>query len=468
MTDILEKSLENLALDLRSGMVNVQDLAHAVVDNHNCSNGSLNAYKIWDKAKILQQAEVANAAFAAGFDAGLFQGIPISVKDLFGVDGFPTFAGSPKPLPKLWEQEGPVIKALKSQLAMLTGKTHTMEFAFGGLGVNPHWGTPRNPWDLAEHRIPGGSSSGAGVSLAVGSSLMALGTDTAGSVRIPASMTGSVGLKTSIGRWSVGGIVPLSPSLDSIGLLARSVEDISFGFFALDPTSKSNFQRLLDLRTIDITGLRLGMCDRLFWDDCSPGIDDCVKDAVNELTKKGARLQALDLPEVEQIYPVFKKGGLAAPELFYFLKSALPEWISMLDEKIAQRLEDAATLSAYEYIDRLKLIERLSLQINERFKTVDVVVSPTVVITPSTIEDIEELSEYRRTNLLSLRNTSIVNYLGLCALTMPVGLDSAGMPVGLQLIARNGEDERLIAIAGTIEKCLGSGRYRIGKPPTWG
>ena len=173
----------------------------------------------------------------------------------------------------------------------------------------------------------------------------------------------------------------------------------------------------------------------------------------------------LALPEVEQVYPVFKKGGLAAPELYYFLKWELPEWIDLLDEKIAQRMEDAATLSAYEYLDRLRLIEKLSLQINERLNTVDVLVSPTVAITPPTIKEIVVLSTYRQANLLSLRNTSIVNYLGLCALTMPVGFDQAGMPVGLQLIAQNGEDERLLAIASTFEKCLGSGRDRLGKPP---
>ena len=209
----------------------------------------------------------------------------------------------------------------------------------------------------------------------------------------------------------------------------------------------------------------MGICDRLFWDDCSPGVAESVKAALNELTGKGARLQTITLPEVEQVYPIFKKGGLAAPELYYFLKSKLPEWINLLDEKIAQRMEDAATLPAYEYLDRLRSFERLSLQIDERLNTVDVLVSPTVAITPPTTKDIEVLSTYRKTNLLSLRNTSIVNYLGLCALTMPVGFDRASMPAGLQLIARNGEDERLLAIALAFEKCLGSGRDRLGSAP---
>ncbi len=222
--------------------------------------------------------------------------------------------------------------------------------------------------------------------------------------------------------------------------------------------------RIFGLLTLQDSGWEFAI--GLFWDDCSPGVVECVKTALNELTKQAAHLQALALPEVEQVYPIFKKGGLAAPELYSFLKSELPEWIDLLDEKIAQRMEDAATLSAYEYLDRLRLCKRLSLQIDERLNAVDVLVTPTVAITPPTTKEIEVLSKYRKANLLSLRNTSVVNYLELCALTMPVGLDRAGMPVGLQLIARNGEDERLLAIALAFEKCLGPGRDRLGRTPT--
>jgi aspartyl-tRNA(Asn)/glutamyl-tRNA(Gln) amidotransferase subunit A len=140
-------------------------------------------------------------------------GIPISVKDLFGVPGLPTCAGTNAAFPREWEAAGPVVGAVLSQLGIVTGKTHTVEFAFGGLGTNPHWGTPVNPWSSPdEPRAPGGSSAGAGVSLAQGSALLALGTDTAGSVRIPASFTGQTALKTTHGRWSLEGIVPLSPS----------------------------------------------------------------------------------------------------------------------------------------------------------------------------------------------------------------------------------------------------------------
>lgn len=467
MHDLLDKPIKDIASELRLNVIKAQRLAEAVIHNHVHFKNSLKAYKSWDANLLDKQAKVADAAFENGIDTGPLQGLPVSVKDLFGVNGFQTFAGTPKPLPKQWEQEGPVVSALRRQLAVITGKTHTVEFAFGGLGANSHWGTPTNPWDLQEHRVPGGSSSGAGVTLCVGSAILAVGSDTAGSIRIPASMTGNVGLKTSIGRWSVDGIVPLSPSLDTVGLSARSVEDISFAFFALESMAMNDIRQRLETGQHDVVGLRLGVCDAFFWDDCSPGVVAAVKTALNELSAKGARLVAIKIPEFEEVYPVFKEGGLAAPELYAFLKSELPEWLGILDIQIAQRMEDVASLTSTEYLLRQKLFEMLAKQVDQRLKEVDVLVSPTVAVTPPTLTELTELKFYRRANLLSLRNTCVVNYLRLCALTMPVGFDDAGMPVGLQLIARHGHEERLLDIARSCERCLGTTTERLGRSPIW-
>lgn len=462
MNEIVDRSLPDTAIALRAGDLKAMDLAEVAIDNHLKFGQSLGAYKVWDQDVVRKQAQIADSAFTIGIDTGPLQGIPVSVKDLFGIKGFPTFAGTSKRLPAKWEQEGPVIKLLRRQLAVITGKTHTVELAFGGLGLNPHWETPKNPWDNKQHRVPGGSSSGAGVSLCVGSALLALGSDTAGSVRIPASMTGNVGLKTSIGRWSVDGIVPLSSSLDSVGLVARSVMDACFGFFALDCSLSQNIGFFTDVEYADIAGLRLGLCESFFWSDCSPGVAEEVKKALDTLIENGANLVSTSLPEVEEVYPIFQEGGLAAPELCAFLSSELPEWLGLLDETIAQRMEDAATLTANEYILRAQLFQALSGRVDERLKAVDVVVSPTVAITPPTMTEMENLANYRKANLLSLRNTCVVNYLGLCALTLPVGLDKAGMPVGLQLIARHGKEENLLRIALACERVLGSGSERLG------
>ena len=160
------------------------------------------------------------------------------------------YAGSSRLMPDALQREGPLVENLRQQRAVFTGKTHTVEFAFSGLGLNSHWGTPRNPWDTAVHRVPGGSSSGAGVSLIEGSAILAFGSDTAGSVRIPASLTGTVGLKTTHGRWPLAGIVPLSPTLDTAGLLARTADDMLFAFAAIDPKSSTAIVRYSIRQTI--------------------------------------------------------------------------------------------------------------------------------------------------------------------------------------------------------------------------
>src|SRR5690606_30131506 len=188
--DLLRTTVSELAADLRAGRITAASVAEAANERHERLDPKLRAYKVWDSERARREAALADTALASGYDFGPFQGLPVSVKDLFGLRGFPTFAGSPKQLPESWEAEGPVIAALRAGMATMPGKTHTVEFAFGGLGTNPHWGAPHNPWDAERHRVPGGSSAGAGVSLWEGSCMLALGTDTAGSVRIPASMTG--------------------------------------------------------------------------------------------------------------------------------------------------------------------------------------------------------------------------------------------------------------------------------------
>jgi len=464
MADVLRKSLSQLSAGISTGSLRAEELLNAAVLNHQRSGGSLGAYIVWDPDRGLEQARVADASQANGTPAGSLRGLPISVKDLFGVANYPTYAGTRKPLPVEWCTEGPVVHQLRRQQAVIAGKTHSVEFAFGGLGVNPHWRTPRNPWDPEHHRVPGGSSSGAGVSLCAGSAVLALGTDTAGSVRIPASMTGNVGLKTSIGRWNTTGIVPLSPSLDSVGLLTRTVDDAIFAFLALDRELAKD-RRCEPVSDAELYGLRIGLSDGVLWSDCSPGVTESITIAVDELVGAGARKIALELPEIEKVLPVFRKGGLAGVELQTFLKNSLPDWIPLLDPKIEQRMQDAATLTACEYLERVSLFRTLGLGIRQRLRSVDILVSPAVPLTAPTMVEIDDLGRYRECNLLSLRNTSFVNCLGLCAVTLPVGLDAAGIPVGMQLVASHGQDVRLLSIARTVERCLGDSRERCGEPP---
>lgn len=272
MQQNLSKPLVELAGLMREGRLSACGLAEEAMDSHARHDARLNVYKTWDAAQIWQAAQAADVALKEVRPTGPLHGLPVSIKDLFGVAGYPTFAGSPRRLPETWEREGPIVRALRRQASVVTGKSHTTEFAFGGTGANIHWGAPRNPWGGAEHRSPGGSSSGAGVSLIEGSAVLALGTDTGGSVRIPASFTGNVGLKLTAGRWSCEGIVPLSLTLDTPGVLARSVEDAAYGFAALDPANYQVDDFMAGLAGAELSGLRLGVSARFMWDDLDPGI----------------------------------------------------------------------------------------------------------------------------------------------------------------------------------------------------
>ncbi len=452
-------SLSKINRALRDGSLTSVELVQDCINN---LKPELSAYREWTPEKAIIQAQAADNALAQAKDSGTLQGIPISVKDLYGVDGTQTFAGSPTPMPSPWQSEGDLIKALRQQHAVFTGKTHTVEFAFGGVGINSHWGTPQNPWDKHHHRAPGGSSSGAGVSLCEGSALVALGSDTAGSVRIPASVTGNVGLKTSYGRWPVTGVFPLSPTLDTTGILTRTVEDAVVAFSAIDPHQRSFGPRLArQVAQCQPSDFVIGIGERSLWEGCDPGICETVDNAIKELSQAGVRAIEATLPEVTPAIELLKIGSVAAAEIDEMLEATAPGSRDTLDPLVSSRIKEGGSISASEYLRRRRELRSLSRTANARFEDCQVIVSPTVAITPPKVSDVQTIETYRPKNLGMLRNTCGANYLSLCAITIPIGLDNAGMPVGLQLMAKHNHDESLLAIASCMEKILGSGASRL-------
>lgn len=450
MATPLNQPLSEISKRLGAGSLSAADLVAEAQSRH---DPSLNAYKAWTPEFAERQAKAADSARKAGAGLGPLQGIPVSVKDIYGVEGLPIFVGSPRELPDGWQQEGPIIRALRGQLAVIMGKSHTVEFAFGGLGTNKHWGAPRNPWDRKTHRAPGGSSSGAGVSLGEGTALLALGTDTGGSVRIPASVTGNVGLKTTKGRWSTEGIVPLSTSFDTAGLLTRSVEDMIFAFEALDGNPVP--------RGTTAGELRLAVGEDFFWAETSPGVAERAQAAIALLAEQGAKTSKLTIPGCAEVYQIYQSGGIVAPELYRFLSVELPDWIETLDPRVAGRMAAGKEMPAWVYLQRKLQYDALSRRAATLFEQVDAVVMPTVPITPPPVAELEEEASYRQYNLLALRNTCIVNFLGLCAVTVPVGLDAAGMPVGLQIVGPPMREPRLLSIAVLVEKlCFSNGLWK--------
>jgi aspartyl-tRNA(Asn)/glutamyl-tRNA(Gln) amidotransferase subunit A len=464
--DPLSRPLIEIARDLRERTVTARELVEAAITRHERFGERLHAYSFWAPEQARAVAEAADAAFAAGVSAGPLQGLPVSIKDLFAAAGYPCFAGSSRPLPaEPWERDGPLVATVRRQLGVITGKTHMVEFAFGGTGQNSHHGAPYNPWDAAAHRSVGGSSSGAGVSLLEGSALLAFGSDTAGSVRIPACMTGNAGLKVTIGRWSTEGVVPLSFTFDTPGLLARSVCDLAFGFAALDPARIDPFALIAQGTARDLGGVRIGIGDPFLWRDCDAGIAETVQEAVDVLLRADAIARDFTLPEAVAAHDVFLAGGLSAIELRSFLDRELPEWLDQLDPVIAPTVRNAENLSAREYLARVARLANLARAAAPRLDAVDVVASPTLCLTPPLMSDVADADSHLRVNRRIVRNTAWVNYLGLCAITMPVGRDRAGMPVGLQLTAPAGAEEKLLTIALAAERALGTGTDRLGTPP---
>jgi len=433
------------------------EMAYRQFDTH------LNAYKTWHEVGAARQAQAMDLLFDNGVDLGPLMGVPVSVKDLYGVPGLPVFAGSDQALPASWQCAGGVMRAVLAQGAVVTGKTHTVEFAFGGLGVNAHWGTPVNPWSATDVRVPGGSSSGAGVSLVQGSALLALGTDTAGSVRVPAAFTGQVGLKTTAGRWPTDGIVPLSSTLDTPGLLARTVADLAYAFDAIDASLGGG--GMPRARAMDLAGLRIGVPEAFFWRDADAAVVARIASACRALEGRGAVICPIDLPGCDVAYDIFRQGGLAAPELSAFMQLNFPDKIARLDPVVRARVEGADQVSSVEYLRRKAVLEATGREALSVFDTVDVLLSPTVAIAPPRLADLADMAAYGQANMLALRNTVIANLFGWCALTLPAGTDAAGLPVGLQLMAPPMDESRLIRIGLAVEDVLGQGPELLGVAP---
>ena len=463
--------IAGIAADVRSGAATARSLVEDAVRRHEAS--SLGAYIVFDADGAFRQADAVDAAVARGEDPGPLAGITVSVKDLYGVEGLPIRAGTKRELPGRWQREGFLVRSLRRLGAVIVGKTHTVELAFGGIGLNPNTGTPINPWDPAEHRAPGGSSSGAGVSLWEGSALIALGSDTGGSIRIPAAATGVTGLRHTTGRWPADGVVPLSTTFDTVGFLTRTVDDTRHIFRAIDslapgagppdgrpdgPTTHRD----------PLAGLRIGVPRDGLWQETQPDIAVALMRALAELDNAGAHVVEVDAPELHEAGERYMAGGLLIPpERTESLERHLPGWTAILDPTVGKRLERAHEISAVEYIALLRLRHRLSASLHARLdaERIDLLATPTLPITPPTLSSLEDLGVYRTVNRAMLLGTSPASMLDMCALSLPAGLDECGMPVGLQLIGRTGADHALLDRATAAESVLGTNVARLGEAP---
>lgn len=469
------RSVEDVAGAVRRGEERAVRLVERAIRRHEA--GGLNAYVCFDAEGALAQAERIDGVAASGGDPGPLAGVAVSVKDLYGVEGLPVRAGTKRELPERWRREGFLVQSLRRLGAVIVGKTHTVEMAFGGVGLNPNTGTPVNPWDATEHRVPGGSSAGAGVSLWEGSARIALGSDTGGSVRIPASATGVVGHRHTTGRWPTTGVVPLSSTLDTVGFLTHTAADSQYVFRAVDPLARAEGgQADRGAGATDpspgcpaqVAGLRIGVPESSYaWRDAEPDVRAVVREALGELENAGAVLVGVKMPEYDEAGRLYLSGGLVPPECIEFLERELPEWTGILDPTVGARLEAARDARAVDYVRILRCRRRLSDSLHARMDAdrIGVLALPTVPVAPPPVARLADLKAYREINGRMLSNTGPAGMLDLCAVSLPAGLDDEGMPVGLQLAGRRDADHALLAVAVAAESILGTNVERLGRPP---
>jgi aspartyl-tRNA(Asn)/glutamyl-tRNA(Gln) amidotransferase subunit A len=391
-------------------------------------------------------ADAADVRARFGRQLGALDGRIVSIKDLFDVKGEPTRAGSRilADAPPA-TADAPVVARLRRAGAVIVARTNMTEFAFSGIGINPHYGTPRNPADRS--RVPGGSSSGAAVSVADGFAEIGIGTDTGGSTRIPAAFCGIVGHKPSARRVPREGAFPLSYTLDSVGPLARSVRDCIIADAVMAGEEPA------ELPVVPLAGLRLGILQGMPLEAMQPEVESAFENAVAELARSGAAIADLRTPLLADMAVANATGGFSAAESFSIHRGWIDARKDEFDQRVRTRIDRGRTMPAADYVDLCRARARLVAEMDDVLLPFDAVLMPTTPIVAPVIAELEHDDEaFFRANVLALRNTSIGNFFDLCAISLPISTGSH--PVGLMLVGRNGLDRRLFAVAQAIEAAL--------------
>ena len=375
-------------------------------------------------------------------------GLPVSIKDLFDVAGDVTTAGSTilRGAPPA-SKDATAVARLRAAGAVVIGRSNMTEFAFSGIGINPHYGTPANPYDRVKRRIPGGSSSGAAVSVADGMAAFALGTDTGGSVRIPAALCGISGFKPTRARVPCEGVFPLSTTLDSVGPPAPSVACCMTVFQVLAGDKPDA------LKPAAVAGLRLGVPKNRMLDDLDVEVAEAFDSALQRLSKRGASVVELEVPEFDEAAQANQGGGISPPEAYAVHR----KWIDRegeFDPRVRERILRGGIVLAADYIELLATRARLIRRFSRATYDVEALVMPTVPRIAPPIEPLERNPEtFRLANASMLRNTNLINFLDGCAVTLPIH-EAGQAPVGLMVVGFSWEDERVLSAGLGIETAL--------------
>lgn len=448
--DPFVSGIDSVARDVRRGQTTFLELTDKCLQRIDALDAGLQAFEVVCADRARSAADGFDRLLASGTDLGPLMGIPVAIKDIIAVSGLPTTNGSMYQPDHLDVAQGTMVDRLLKLGCVIIGKTKTVEFALGATGINHARGTPWNTWDSQQHRIPGGSSSGSAVATAAGLCAFGIGTDTGGSIRIPACFNGLFGHKTTIGLWPTDGIFALSPTLDSVGPICRSAADASLiheQFLGASVKPKPS-----------VAGLRLGVPCTANLDDLDTEVATAFELARRQLVSLGAQVIEFDVPENHERAELF--APVVGAEIMSSLtRDGFATARDQMDPVTAARAAIGLDVDAVSYLAAKKRIRQLVEIGNAYMDGLDGWITPTCPMVPMTVSSLESPASAER-SLLASRNTQMVNLFGQCAATLPIHhlTETANMPVGLQLIMCGGEDTNLLSVAGAIETMLGKGR----------
>ena len=387
-----------------------------------------------------------------GMTLSPWAGIPVSIKDLFDMAGDITTAGSKVLLgqPPAGADCAAVARVRAAGFVPI-GRTNMTEFAYSGLGLNPHYGTPLNPFERLRGRAPGGSSSGAAVSIVEEMSYGALGTDTGGSCRIPAAFCGIVGFKPTARRVPVSGVFPLSQTLDSVGPLAASVGCCA----VLDAVLADEPTTALDVMELRI--LRFAIPTHYALDSLDPHVARSFERAVSRVRDAGASVDEIPLSELDELPAINRKGGFSGPEAYALHRERIDSQGAQYDPRVLTRLRRGREQSAADYLALIRARADLQRRIDPQLAEFDALLLPTTPNIAPLLQDLESDEAYLRTNSLTLRNTSVANFLDRCAISVPCH-EAGTAPVGLMLMGAHGSDRRVLGAAAAVEALVSPSR----------
>lgn len=452
--DLAFSSVTEIAGRLRRGDFTSRELTQVYLDRIGRFDRQLHAYVEVYSDAALALADAADRRRQSGLPVSPLNGVPIALKDLCEIEGHVTTAGSSCWLKRKSTVTGTIVERLLAAGMVVLGKTHMVEFAFGGWGTNPLCGTPWNPWDTATHRVPGGSSSGSGVAVAAGLAPAAIGSDTGGSVRIPASLNGITGLKTTFGLISLYGAVPLSTTLDSIGPMTRSAEDAALLTAAMmgpdsrDPGTLA--APTLDFRDVlgpvpDIRGARITVLpEKQFPLAVDADVARVWAETIAVLRKLGAVVEERTVPfDFDQLMQ--RNGRLIAAEAYAYHRAYIEDEAQPVGKSVRGRVLAGKAVSAADYIAARDDQRRMAAAFAEWMRDCDALLTPTLPIPALPVDQVDEMT----TPLATF--TRAGNYLGACALSLPAGFSAGGLPIGMQLMGRPFTEPHLLRLGRAFQ-----------------